>query len=238
MVIIFFRDGWGERGMTIFEKNGIIDRETQESDSFYMILPTSSNFTLPSGFLKAKIYAGSFGRDYKSDAQEIMSRYNNLGFKVITKNIVEKIKDLQEIKNAELKRENLLNSYDKNVVDLGDELFYDLKKIFIGTLHQIDKNWLIKNEQNHISIRNGRYILIMAWWREYSLKESHLNVILRELEDNGFEHTNKYYDVTDTYYPNFDIVDKICWKINSSENSVSNQDICDKAIEKFYKKIL
>ncbi len=244
VVVIFYRNGWGVKGMTIYEKRGIDDRDTLEGDEFYLLIPTVKNFVIPTGYSKNKIRADNFSNDHKSAFDDIINFYKQKGNEINVNEIKfrteEKIRKIIGTSKMNDDKYELLHGLNLIGLENANNNFDELLKSICEMVKKFGFNDNIKNRGNAVSITINRFIIIFSWWQTFSntLDGSHLDVVIRVIQGRDYGDSREFEEPHRKTYEVDIKDDKYGWKDKDSKgNFISNDELIDEWLPLYFNMI-
>jgi hypothetical protein len=184
IVVVLFRDTWGNTPWTRIEETAIRNRGYEEGYDFTVFIPTLPSVGMPKWVPKNRLYVGLDRWGSKGAASVIESRIQDAGGTARLESTVERAQRLKREIDAETERRKFLASYEGVVAAQGEagHLFDEL--VQRATKVQQSTNWEfnVKRENAWLEIYSSFGCMAVEWSRQYAntLEGTFLDVAIWE----------------------------------------------------------
>lgn len=172
IVVIFFREEYGNTKWTRIEETAIHNRGYEEGYDFVILIPTVSKFSPPAWLPKTRLWIGLDRWGIESAAGVIEARVQEFGGIVKLETVSDKAARAEYEINEKREREKLLNS--SEAANLAQEEIKNLKSIFKKQADEIKENtqnWNLRyreNRNNGIDILSYGHMLYFHYYEQMS----------------------------------------------------------------------
>ncbi|PCH98654.1 MAG: hypothetical protein COB85_01210 [Bacteroidetes bacterium] len=201
MVVVLFRDGWGETPWTRIEETAIRNRSFNEGWDFTIFILLNQSSTIPQYVPKAQIWVDYDRWGLKGAAPIIEQRVKESGGEVRTETVQDKADRLHRLKKSEQEREAYLRSAEalENAHAEFDSIVINLKTIK-PTLEDKESRLVFSTSEDEFRYYEFGYMgffLLFKWVSRHHVQFlNETKLIITIYQKNG----HKPFDYEETVY--------------------------------------
>jgi len=244
LVVVFFRNNWGETKWTRIEETAIKDRGFEEGFDFCVfIVLDKTTVKLPSYYPKSRIWIDIEQYGVKGAAAFIEARLQEEGGIVTPDNAITRAKSIEREIEYRNKRNELQSSPDYNKKSQTEVLLlFDEIRNIAKSINQSSENisMNIKEESNSIELGCYGIFLQINYGIDYNNRDYGLVLVVRYIEmfQNEF-HLTDYKELSkDLYKLDLINLNEYGWtKISNREESSNTKNLADALLKNLIKYI-
>lgn len=243
LVVVLYRDGWGESPWTRIEETAIRNRAFEHGYDFVKVIPLDDKPTVPKWLPRTQLWVGLKRWGIAGAASVIEARIEELGGEPHQETVQERATRLERSMQFESARKRFLGS--ENGVNAANKEFEDLRLAFeqqIASIKEVASSIAIhlKVAPRHLVILGLGYGLSVYWEYHYgnSLDNAELEVALWDRHPpfqgsmSVFEKPRKLHTINFT----FDLLptQQVCWVSKDSDRRTYTTTDLASFILKYY----
>lgn len=246
IVVVFYRNGWGEKGWTRIEETAIRNRGFEHGYEFTIFIPLDDNASVPKWLPKNLLWVGLKRWGVNEAASVIEARIQEQGGEPHEETAVEQAARLKRSFEFEEKRDKFRNSFEgvrvanlefeklnSEIIRLIEEINRGGSGIELRTKKQHDREIIISGLDHWLTIRwkckfnnclENAELCLTVWDGDPTLSDIVRGMTLKKLEETKF---------------NFDMVppEDYRWIARSGDRSFSSKDLSSYIVKFFLGKI-